>query len=130
MSTSGLDSGCSPIHVIEFSLQSRGAAPSLSCSLRDPPRASAQTPDCRANVWKGCTQPDSVPRAEVLMGRSGVRTHRQQAPVGEAALTAWRDQAQVQRQAFPVTELCAFESREFLCFVCFRDFFKNKQTKR
>lgn len=31
----------------------------------------------------------------------------------------------------PVTELCASDSREFLwCFVCFRDFFKNKQTKR
>lgn len=51
-------------------------------------------------------------------------------PWGKPALTAQRDQAQVQRQAFPVTELCAFESGEFLCFVCFRDFFKNKQTKR
>lgn len=54
-------------------------------------------------------------------------------PQGEEELTAEWKQAQVQRQTFPVTELCAFDSREFFflwCFVCFRDFFKNKQTKR
>lgn len=64
------------------------------------------------------------------MGPRAQRIQDSKPPWGKAAFTARWDQAQVQRQAFPVTELCAFESREFLCFVCFRDFFKNKQTKR
>lgn len=61
----------------------------------------------------------------LLMGWGRCAGRTRQPPWGKAALTAQRDQAQVQRRAFPVTELCASESREFL--FCFRDFFK-KQT--
>lgn len=50
---------------------------------------------------------------------------------GEEELTAEWKQAQVQRQTFPVMNYVRLILENFLwCFVCFWDFFKNKQTKR
>lgn len=104
-----------------------GQHPSLSCSPESlpGPALSRHTPQI-AEQTSGKGAPGRTVCRGPRCSWEGVRVHRQQAPVGEAALTAQRDQAQVQRQAFPVTELCAFESREFLCFVCFRDLKTNR----
>lgn len=58
-----------------------------------------------------------APRAEAA-GRGCAWDPGHQVP-GRRALTAEWEPAQAHRQTFPVTELCAFDSRECFCGVLF-----------
>lgn len=118
MSTSGLKSGCSSTHdsVLPPVLQEQCPGLSHSQEILPGQRSAGTQPKFAERMSGKGAVSRTVHRRPgccswVGVGVQGVRGSP---PWGKAALTAQRDQAQVQRRAFPVTELCASESREFL----------------